>query len=120
LVFPIEGPYHTLRALQQGPLAGGPVTALMEFIQRFGRVHGAAFPSLHVAGTLVALLGARQYARRLFWVFLPLFAAMCVSTVYGRYHYAADVLGGLIVGAVGFWLAEQWEAKKESKRIQAV
>ena len=112
VVFPIEGPYHTLRALQQGPLAGGPVTALMEFIQRFGRVHGAAFPSLHVAGALVALLGARQYARRLFWVFLPLFAAMCVSTVYGRYHYAADVFGGLIVGAVGFWIAERWEANR--------
>lgn len=114
LVFPIEGPYHTLRALQQGPLAGGPMTALMEFIQRFGRVHGAAFPSLHVAGAFVALLGARQYARRLLWVFLPLFAGMCVSTVYGRYHYAADVFGGLIIGAVGFWLAEKWEAKNIS------
>jgi membrane-associated phospholipid phosphatase len=113
LTFPIEGPYHTLRALQQGQLEGGLMTALMEFIQHFGRVHGAAFPSLHVAGAFVALLGARQFARRLFWVFLPLFAAMCVSTVYGRYHYVADIFGGLIVGAVGFWLAEKWEANKE-------
>ena len=119
LVFPIEGPYHTLRTLQQGPLAGGPVTALMELIQRFGRVHGAAFPSLHVAGAFVALLGAWQYARRLFWVFLPLIAAMCVSTVYGRYHYAADVFGGLIVGAVGFWIAEKWEANRNRKVEEA-
>lgn len=112
LAFPIEGPYHTLRALQQGALEGGPVTALMDFIQRFGRVHGAAFPSLHVAGAFVALLGARQFARRLFWIFLPLFATMCVSTVYGRYHYVADIFGGLIVGAAGFWIAERWEAKR--------
>ncbi|MBI3662716.1 MAG: phosphatase PAP2 family protein [Acidobacteria bacterium] len=112
LVFPIEGPYHTLRALQRGGLEGGPVTLLMSLIQQFGRVHGAAFPSLHVAGAFVALLGARQFARRLFWVFLPLFAAMCVSTVYGRYHYVADIFGGLIVGAAGFWFAERWEAKK--------
>ena len=110
-VFPIEGPYHTLRALQQGPLEGGPVTALMGFIQRFGRVHGAAFPSLHVAGSFVALLSARQFARRLFWIFLPLFAAMCVSTVYGRYHYVADIFGGLVIGAAGFWIAQKWEAK---------
>lgn len=110
LAFPIEGPYHTLRALQQGPLAGGPVTALMSVIQRFGRVHGAAFPSLHVAGAFVALLGAWRFARRLFWVFLPLFAAMCVSTVYGRYHYVADIFGGLIVGAAGFWIAQRWES----------
>ncbi len=112
LAFPVEGPYHTLRALQQGPLEGGPVTELMSLIQRFGRVHGAAFPSLHVAGAFAALLGAWQYVRRLFWVFLPLFAAMCVSTVYGRYHYVADIFGGLIVGAVGFWLAEKWETRK--------
>ncbi|MCL4524329.1 MAG: phosphatase PAP2 family protein, partial [Acidobacteria bacterium] len=119
LAFPVEGPYHTLRALQQGPLEGGAVTALMGFIQRFGRVHGAAFPSLHVAGAFVALLGARQFARRLFWIFLPLFAAMCVSTVYGRYHYVADVFGGLVVGAVGFWIAERWEARN-AKEVEEV
>jgi membrane-associated phospholipid phosphatase len=112
LAFPIEGPYHTLRALQHGPLEGGPVTALMGFIQRFGRVHGAAFPSLHVAGSFVALLGARQFARRMFWIFLPLFAAMCVSTVYGRYHYSADIFGGLIVGAIGFWLGSKLQVKE--------
>jgi len=28
--------------------------------------------------------------------------SMCVSTVYGRYHYMADVLGGVAVGAIGF------------------
>jgi membrane-associated phospholipid phosphatase len=114
LAFPIEGPYHTLRALQHGPLAGGPVTALMSVIQRFGRVHGAAFPSLHVAGAFVALIGARKFVRGLFLVFLPLFAAMCVSTVYGRYHYVADIFGGLIVGAVGFWIAQRWEARRSS------
>lgn len=112
LAFPIEGPFHTLRALQQGPLEGGPVTALMGFIQRFGRVHGAAFPSLHVAGSFVALLCARQFARRLFWIFLPLFAAMCVSTVYGRYHYVVDIFGGLIVGAIGFWLGSKLQVKE--------
>ncbi len=113
LAFPIEGPYHTLRALQAGPLDGGSVTALMSFIQRFGRVHGAAFPSLHVAGAFVALLGARKFLRGLFLVFLPLFAAMCVSTVYGRYHYVADIFGGLVVGAAGFWIAQKWEVRRE-------
>ncbi len=117
LAFPIEGPYHTLRSLQQGALEGGPVTALLSFIQRFGRVHGAAFPSLHVAGAFVALLGARRFARRLFWVFLPLFVAMCVSTVYGRYHYVADIFGGLIVGAAGFWVAKRWEARSKRELV---
>jgi len=55
----------------------------------------------------VALLGARRYRPYLFWVFLPLFVAMCVSTIYGRYHYIADVLAGILVGALGFILAER-------------
>jgi membrane-associated phospholipid phosphatase len=82
-------------------------------------VHGAAFPSLHVAGSFVALLGAREYARRLFWIFLPFFAAMCVSTVYGRYHYVADIFGGLLIGAMGFWLA-QMSKEKRVKEVEDV
>ena len=45
--------------------------------------------------------------RALFWVFLPCFIAMCVSTIYGRYHYIADILAGILVGAVAFLLAER-------------
>jgi membrane-associated phospholipid phosphatase len=75
---------------------------LIEFIERFGRVHGAAFPSAHVAGSMVAILTSWRYRRWLFWVCLPFFVSMCVATVYGRYHYVADVLAGLAVGALGF------------------
>jgi membrane-associated phospholipid phosphatase len=67
-----------------------------------GRVHGAAFPSAHVAGSMVAILASWRYRRWLFWLCLPFFASMCVATVYGRYHYVADVLAGLAVGAMGF------------------
>jgi membrane-associated phospholipid phosphatase len=103
VLFPIESPFHAFPALQSAPLAGGPVTALINLIERFGRVRGAAFPSAHVAGAFAALLGAWRYRRWLFWAHLPLFALMIVSTVYGRYHYAADGLAGLLVGAIAFW-----------------
>jgi membrane-associated phospholipid phosphatase len=43
---------------------------------------------------------------------------MCISTVYGRYHYIADVLAGIIVGALGFavgsWLMERKGALAET------
>jgi len=102
VLFPVESPYHSLAALQTKELSGGPVTALIDVIERFGRVHGAAFPSAHVAGSMVALLASWCYRRWLFWVCLPFFVFMCIATVYGRYHYVADVLGGLVVGAIGF------------------
>lgn len=109
ILVPIEGPYHTLAALQRVELTGGLFTAVMSQIESFGRVHGAAFPSSHVAGSVVPLLAAWFYRRRLgsalcFWLILPFFLAMLVSTVYGRYHYVADVLAGLATGALGFSL----------------
>jgi len=104
ILFPVEGPFHTLAALQRTELTGGLITSVMDVVERFGRVHGAAFPSAHVSGSFVALLGAWRYRRRLFWIFLPFFSAMLVATVHGRYHYVADIMGGLLVGAIGYRL----------------
>lgn len=101
VLFPIESPYYSLASLQTRPLAGGYCTALIGLIERFGRVHGAAFPSAHVAGATVAVLAAWRYRRWLFWICAPFFVCMCIATVYGRYHYVADVLAGLIVGCAG-------------------
>jgi membrane-associated phospholipid phosphatase len=102
ILFPIESPYFSLASLQSKPLTGGYFTAAINLIEHFGRVHGAAFPSAHVAGSMVAILASWKYRRWLFWICLPFFASMCIATVYGRYHYVADVLAGLIVGAIGF------------------
>jgi len=104
ILLPIESPHYSLASLQTKPLVGGSCTALIGLIERFGRVHGAAFPSAHVAGSTVAVLAAWRYRRWLFWVSLPFFLCMCVATVYGRYHYVADVLAGLAVGAAAFAL----------------
>jgi membrane-associated phospholipid phosphatase len=102
IFFPIESPYFSLAALHLAPLRGGPATFFSDLIEHFGRVHGGAFPSEHVAGSFVALLGAWRYRRRLFWIFLPFFVCMCVSTVYVRNHYIADVFAGIVTGAIGF------------------
>lgn len=102
ILFPIEGPYHTLAVLQSVNLHGGFFTAVINWFESFGRVHGAAFPSAHVSESLGVLLGAWRFHRRLFWLFLPFFLLMLVATVYGRYHYVADVFAGLLVGAIGF------------------
>lgn len=120
IFFPIEGPFHALAGLHQVDLAGGFFTSVIDFIERFGRVHGAAFPSAHVSGSLVALIGAWRYRRGLFWVFLPLFASMLVATVYGRYHYVADVVAGLLFGALGWAIVDsaRREAWKRARQVK--
>jgi membrane-associated phospholipid phosphatase len=111
VLFPVESPYYSLSSLETRSSAGGYFTATIDFIESFARVHGGAFPSAHVAGSMVAILAAYRYRRWLFWVCLPFFAGMCVATVYGRYHYVADVLAGIAVGAIGIalgsWLMER-------------
>src|ERR1700752_926588 len=130
VLFPIESPFHALATMNTTPLSGGYFTAAIELIERFGRVHGGAFPSAHVAGSTVAILASWRYRRWLFWICLPFFVSMCVSTVYGRYHYIADVLGGLGVGVFGLiageWLLKRrtalpitgWPERKYSRRVR--
>ncbi len=102
MLFPVQSPWFTLAGMWHSELAGGPFTALIDLIEKCGRVHGAAFPSQHVAGATAALWGAWRHRRWLFWAFLPFVFCMCISTVYVRNHYVADVLGGLITGTLGY------------------
>jgi len=102
MFFPIESPWFALAGSWKAPLVGGPFTATINFIEHFGRVRGAAFPSEHVAGATAAVWGAWKYRRWLLWVMLPFFCLMCVSTIWGRYHYIADIFGGLTTGTLGY------------------
>src|SRR6266436_7720004 len=111
MLFPVESPWFTFAGMWHGELAGGPFTAAINLMEKCGRVHGAAFPSQHVAGAMAALWGAWRHRRWLFWVFLPFVLCMCVSTVYVRNHYVADIFGGMVTGTLGYviggWLMER-------------
>jgi membrane-associated phospholipid phosphatase len=114
IFFPIESPWFAMAGLWHGELRGGLFTAVINFIEHYGRVRGAAFPSEHVAGSFAALWGAWRHRRWLFWVMLPLVLCMCVSTVWGRYHYVADVFGGVVTGTLGF-LIGKWLMKRREE-----
>ena len=70
-------------------------------------IHTSVFPSAHVAGAFAAAFGAfralpeRRWLSRFLFVIASLIA---IATVYGRYHYLADALAGLLVAlvAMGF------------------
>ena len=118
IFFPIESPWFSMAGTWHGELRGGAATSVINFIEHYGRVRGAAFPSEHVAGAVAATWGAWRHCRWLFWVMLPLVGCMCVSTIWGRYHYVADILGGMITGTLGYvigcWLMERRLPAEES------
>ena len=123
MFFPVESPWFAMAGSWHAPLTGGPITATVNFIEHFGRVRGAAFPSEHVAGATAALWGAWRFRRTLFWVLLPVFLFMCVSTIWGRYHYLADVFAGMTTGTLGYligsWIMQRPGAVKTASAPQA-
>jgi len=70
----------------------------------------AAFPSLHAAVSLLALVYAWRYVRAWFWVLLPFALGLWVSTIYLRHHYAVDLLAGWVLAPGAAWLAPRLDA----------
>jgi membrane-associated phospholipid phosphatase len=77
----------------------------------------AAFPSLHAAVSLVALVCAWRYVRAWSYVLLPFVAGLCVSTIYLRHHYTVDLLAGWALAPVAMALAPRldgWWARRQA------
>ena len=70
----------------------------------------AAFPSLHAAVSLVALIYAWRYLRLWFWLLLPITTGLWLSTIYLRHHYFVDVLAGWALAPLAAALAPRIEA----------
>ncbi len=68
-------------------------------------IHTSVFPSAHVSAAFASALAMRRVLPEARWVWRVLLAMVILiatATIYGRYHYAVDVLAGaaLAVGAV--------------------
>jgi len=97
-LFPAWGPKYFRLGFVEVP--GGPFTAIMRHIHEKGAILGAAFPSSHVAASLIPWWHTwRRFPRHRWWM-TALFVLLCMSTVYNRYHYVVDVLAGLLLGAL--------------------
>jgi membrane-associated phospholipid phosphatase len=76
----------------------------------------AAFPSLHAAVSLVALVYAWRFVRPLFFLLLPAALGLWVSTIYLRHHYFVDLLAGWALAPVALALAprlDRWWAARQ-------
>jgi membrane-associated phospholipid phosphatase len=78
--------------------------SVMNYLFSHGDLDGGAMPSSHVAGALIVVIYTYKYLRRWFWAVLGLFVPMVFSTVYNSYHYATDVIAGLIAGWTLYWI----------------
>jgi membrane-associated phospholipid phosphatase len=78
----------------------------------------SVFPSAHVSGSFSAAFGMMGLVARPVWIgraMLVLAVLIAISTVYGRYHYAADAAAGLTIAVVA-WMATTWMYGTNSRR----
>jgi len=104
-LFPCWGPKY----FRAGPVEvpGWIFTNIMESIHARGAILGAAFPSSHVAATMIPWWHTWRWFPRHRWWMTTLFVLLCCATVYCRYHYVVDVFAGLLLGGLILVLGER-------------
>ena len=108
--YALPEPIQQLAVTDEYPAAvqAGVFFQIMKWIYREFESPGSAFPSSHVAVALCTVFFSFRYLRRIRYAHLGVAVLLCLSTVYCRYHYAVDVLAGLVTAAVviplGNWL----------------
>ncbi len=106
-IFPVIGARYWEELFQLTmTYRGGLFTRIMAFIYSNSQHTGAAFPSSHVAITMIVNIGAYKYSNLLGMILVPLSLALFISTVYCHYHYFVDVIFGIVYAAVLFKPAE--------------
>ena len=68
---------------------------LRELLNNLERLKINAFPSGHTALTLLALRHFFRFSKKLFFYLLPLGLSIIAATIYCRYHYVMDLIGGV-------------------------
>lgn len=117
MLMPALGPRYTIAHLQSSDLRGYLIAGrLQDLLNRLEGIKRDAFPSGHTGIALTVLYLSRVHAKGLFRVFLPCVIALILSTVYCRYHYVVDVIGGILLALITIFLGEAYYGYR-AKRI---
>ncbi|MEE2757285.1 MAG: phosphatase PAP2 family protein [Myxococcota bacterium] len=124
---PAMGPYQTMDFPR--PLHGGVFYALtMDAVDQAGPLLDV-FPSLHSAFTFFVALQVNAYARdrftkRMAVLFFFIDFNIVLATIYLRFHYAIDVIAGLVLAGVVHRVSLGYRARllvpSREKRAQPV
>ncbi len=111
MLAPARGPHHALPTNGALIIEGGFFTNLVHEIQKVGSVHGAAFPSSHVAVAWAMFFVLQRHFRGITWLAGILIAALTLSVITIGYHFSLDALAGVVVA---FGINAVWRDEKIS------
>jgi len=111
IIFPAAPPRYMLRHEFTISLHGGYLEKTGQIINLAAHKNRGAFPSLHTAGTIIALACAWRYIRWMFWILTPIGIGLILGTVYLRHHYVVDIIAGVALAPLALWVgakADPW------------
>lgn len=111
IICPVQGPRFEFAGLYNGELTGFLFVPLVKKLMNAAAIHGGCMPSSHVAVAIVSAVYIMKYSRRLGIITIPLVATLCLGTVWGRFHYLSDVVGGIIIAGFAVWAAGKYPVK---------
>ncbi len=116
MIFPALGPRFSIAYMFQNELNGIYFAEKINtFLNSLEGIKRDAFPSGHVGISLLILLIFYKYNKKIFLINLLPVTLLIISTVYCRYHYFIDVIGGFLLTVVtllignlyySFWLTK--------------
>lgn len=111
VTFPVAGPYYEYPRPAAWFL-DNPAARLVYATLAKGSAYGAAFPSSHVAATLVAVVAAWLGSRALGAILTVPAILLTIGVVYCQMHYAVDAAAGVVVAAIVVVVGHVLEKKK--------
>lgn len=96
--FPVAGPRYLWSAPPGIP--DGPIRRLVLTLLAAGSSKGAAFPSSHVAVSVVQSIMMLRHHRRAGLLVSGVSLLLALGAVYGGFHYGVDVLAGVATGGL--------------------
>jgi membrane-associated phospholipid phosphatase len=115
LFFPVAGPRYAFDLAHNAATEVGPARLAQWLLDR-GDSWGAAFPSSHVAASVVATGMALRYWRPLGVALLLPTSGLVLAVVYGQFHYAIDALSGLLLGGIMLAVMQRSRATETAAR----
>lgn len=120
MFFPANGPrfhlheFYSVTTQLPGLFLTEPIRAFINFGESIppgvpnpqDYVQRDAMPSLHTITAFLIMWLSWKFRSKSFYFYLPYFICMVCATVYLRYHYVVDILGGLLVCVFTIFIAK--------------
>lgn len=103
IFFPADGPISDREFLFPDRVY---FISIMDWIYRFSEQGGGAFPSTHVAASIIVFLYSYKFFKNLRWLLVVFCIGIVLSTVYCSYHYAIDSVAGIITGILFYFIGK--------------